>query len=1256
MKRTIILSLALSLQCATLPAQRIYEGVLDTIRIEKRSVCEGTSFPNIVETRQAGAVTTVSFAQACKGSSIQVELTLNLPERTPRAVETAPGEIEFETGLRLSGGALAIFSHPAAANASLRIGLPARDLDPGSGFALAGGTCREPIETAGAFAGNKAVSVQLAECFRNRRQAIYRAEDGTAYFRTWTEVQALLVKGKDASGKDSEFDSGSAGISAEISYRLSSGTPDLTVDRIEVVQVVQSPENDVPLAAGKKTVARVFVRISDKPVPDVPGVTALLRGFRDGAELPGSPLLPFNGPITAPGAPDREETNHSLNFELPPGWTGAGRLTLEATLNPERKTVEERYDNNQGSVSVEFTPTRNLALAYLRVCAGTPQRCPSPAIREMQKLAEKLYPVAEGGIRYYPFGNWRVTAGEQADPAAFVATLRKIYDLAQFPPGAGPDLLAAWTPFQAGATPAVPDPVWEQTSSEGRVAVVQDTSAQEPLEAQFLLAHELAHNFGLRHLNTPDACGASATSTDWPGNSARTAETGFDPAARTVVAKNKFDLMSYCAAPASNIWISPFSYRKLFDALAGPAQPASASEHFVVSGWASRDGAAGGLDPAYRVSGSQASLSSPTGGYCLRLLGAAGPLASYCFDLEFRDHRTGAALERERFSFKVPAPPGVVRMALMRGETELAWLEAGAPPELSITSPQAGERWTGRGTISWAASDAGGRRLKYSVLYSPDAGISWIPLATDLEETQLTVDAAELEAGSQIQFRVLAAGGLAMAVATAGPVEIEPSPRIEVSPASLDFGRVAAGSSAALRLYIDNRGNKALTLASVASDNRVFAIAGEIPVEIPPRQMRELAVRFTPASAGEVRGTLSVSGDDPENPAARVSLAGVGVAPRVESSAAGLDFGEVNVGDFKALALTLSNTGLAPLTVSSVSAGSSRFSVAGPAVPFSIAPGARQEISVRFSPNTAGAQSATLSISTNDPARPTLTVALAGTGRSTAPPQAPDVRVEVSPAVVEFGGVPVGQSRELTLSVRAIGNTAITVSSIAVDSPRFAAVSPAAPFTAAAGTAVTLRLRFTPDSAAPFRGTLTLRNNSTNQPSLAVPLTGTGLAPGTAILQVDDGSFEELLRPPEAAAELFMVNRLTPPSYPATLNKVQIYFHNRGDGPETNSWIGLLVGTAAAGAEVDGTRLRPHVVRVAETGRFNEYEVPPVTIESGDFVIGFHMRVEPGSRPAAVDSTNAPAGRGLISTDGRLFGTAGVNGVFGFRAVVTLGR
>src|SRR5205085_8600051 len=83
----------------------------------------------------------------------------------------------------------------------------------------------------------------------------------------------------------------------------------------------------------------------------------------------------------------------------------------------------------------------------------------------------------------------------------------------------------------------------------------------------------------------------------------------------------------------------------------------------------------------------------------------------------------------------------------------------------------------------------------------------------------------------------------------------------------------------------------------------------------------------------------------------------------------------------KDLTLTVSNDGGAPL--GGTASTSAPFSVvAGSAM--SVAPGASQVLTVRFSPTSVGAASGTLALSTNDPARPNVGVALTGTGAAVA--------------------------------------------------------------------------------------------------------------------------------------------------------------------------------------------------------------------------------------------------------------------------------
>jgi hypothetical protein len=69
----------------------------------------------------------------------------------------------------------------------------------------------------------------------------------------------------------------------------------------------------------------------------VPFVTGKLSAYV-GSTLLGS-VLPFNKPkeITAPVAPDWQQINDTLNFELPYPWTLQPTLRLEVEVNPEQR-------------------------------------------------------------------------------------------------------------------------------------------------------------------------------------------------------------------------------------------------------------------------------------------------------------------------------------------------------------------------------------------------------------------------------------------------------------------------------------------------------------------------------------------------------------------------------------------------------------------------------------------------------------------------------------------------------------------------------------------------------------------------------------------------------------------------------------------------------------------------------------------------------------------------------------------------------
>ena len=123
---------------------------------------------------------------------------------------------------------------------------------------------------------------------------------------------------------------------------------------------------------------------------------------------------------------------------------------------------------------------------------------------------------------------------------------------------------------------------------------------------------------------------------------------------------------------------------------------------------------------------------------------------------------------------------------------------------------------------------------------------------------------------------------------------------------------------------------------------------------------------------------------------------------------------------------------------------------------------------------------------------------------------------------------------------------------------------------------------------------------------------------------------------------VMFVNRLTPPSYPATLKNVQIYFGNRPDGLQAGASIAIVLatnpsGSAAFSASSAGT-FRTPATTVLAAGAFNTYSLSqPITIDAGDFVVGFKTGNPAGIYPAAQDRSTPSQGRSYVSTDGKAF-------------------
>jgi hypothetical protein len=154
-------------------------------------------------------------------------------------------------------------------------------------------------------------------------------------------------------------------------------------------------------------------------------------------------------------------------------------------------------------------------------------------------------------------------------------------------------------------------------------------------------------------------------------------------------------------------------------------------------------------------------------------------------------------------------------------------------------------------------------------------------------------------------------------------------------------------------------------------------------------------------------------------------------------------------------------------------------------------------------------------------------------------------------------------------------------------------------------------------------------------------------------IAVDDGSMEIISNVTSSNLSYF-VNRLTPTAYPTTVTKVAIFFPSTPSAPPSGTPFEVIVGANPGGGTViDGTKFTATPSTTQPGGAFAVYNVTPLTINSGDFVVGFRIPFVSGVFPAAADISSTVQNRSYISSDGSTFTLTNRN--FGFRAATLQG-
>jgi glyoxylate utilization-related uncharacterized protein len=309
------------------------------------------------------------------------------------------------------------------------------------------------------------------------------------------------------------------------------------------------------------------------------------------------------------------------------------------------------------------------------------------------------------------------------------------------------------------------------------------------------------------------------------------------------------------------------------------------------------------------------------------------------------------------------------------------------------------------------------------------------------------------------------------------------------NPASLSFGNVVVGGNQSLSETLTNSGGTSVTISAASVTGTGMSLNGlGLPLTLSAGQSTSFNVKFAPAVAGVVSGNVTITSDG-ANPTLNIPVSGTGVTPgALSANPASLAFGNVQVGSNSSLSETLTNTGGVNVTISQANVTGSGFSVTGLTLPATLTPSQTLTFSVKFAPSAAGAVNGNVAI-VSDAANSQLNIGLTGTGVAQG-------QLTPNPANLSFGNVQVGNSKNLTETLTNSGGSSLTISAATVTGSGMSLSGLTLPLTLNAGQTTSFTVQFAPAAGGAVSGNVTITSNGSN-PTLNIPVSGTGVTPGT---------------------------------------------------------------------------------------------------------------------------------------------------------------
>ena len=436
-----------------------------------------------------------------------------------------------------------------------------------------------------------------------------------------------------------------------------------------LTQAVQSRDFPVPLVAWERALLRVFITSEQQTTATIPPVRATfyLRGVeRYVADIPA-------GASAIPTEVQEGELELSANAEIPgnvirPGLEMVVEIDPHGTLDPGLGVARRIPETGRTALDVRAMPALELTFIPF-VWTGDNDVAARALVAEIHPGHEILWQTNNllpvGAFETTKHGPVTLDFNDAFAVLSQVSRIRTIEGGSGHWQGLMPDLEGA-----AGVA-------W----------IGRKTSVSELSEST--IAHELGHNFNLRHADCGNAPGPDPT---FPWPNAAIGAWGYDPREEgSLVPPHWADLMSYCPPE----WISDYYFAnslryRLADEGTPTRVPGAATRTLLISGFIAADGTPR-LDPTFVIEAPPA-VPTSSGPYELRGRRADGSdLFSLSFDVPEMADGDGSS----GFVYALPVeeawPAELASLSLTGPGGSVEMTEGSEPPLAILRDPETGE-------------------------------------------------------------------------------------------------------------------------------------------------------------------------------------------------------------------------------------------------------------------------------------------------------------------------------------------------------------------------------------------------------------------------------------------------------------------------------------------------------------------------------------------------------------------------------------